>query len=165
MTSTASSCVSISRAQLAREAAYQLLARPLSNAEVDIQSTEHAIHKDHLADDKDSYPSRKETSLGVPKHDTMAYLLVAMLGSLWLATTNYSTVSRNEACVAAGVDLFRVAAVTVIIYALDWYSTSLIGCNMEASEHQRPSLARTFALSLLFVMAADCMRVDTRSVW
>lgn len=155
-----------SREQLAREAAYQLLTQSSSN--VGSQTTSIGNENNTVKQDSSEVAgrigSRNDTSFQAQRHDTVSYLLAASSVIIWLILSNFSNGSTREAYAAAIVDLLRVTAVTVIICILDWCSRSLLAED-QRSESRSSSLARTFALSLIFVMVADGMRVDERLWW
>lgn len=152
-----------SRAQLAREAAYQLLAKPPPPPPPpNVGSQTKSTGSDTtFKRDTTEYANGPRAQ----KHDTISYLLVAISVILWMVQFKSSQISKDEAYAAAAVDLLRVTAVTAIIYVLDWSSKSLLICEDECSESRRSSLARTFALCLVFVMVADGMRLDVGSLW
>lgn len=164
MSTTTTISESTTRAQLAKEAAYRLLAKGASNTGAEERAREIADITKYTPEDDNQLCSSKDTFLKSDSHDTKAYLLVATLSTFWLALITFSDTSKNEACVAATIGFLRVAAIAAIIYVLDWYSTSLLGREPHDSRSRCPRLARIFALSLLFVMFADGMRVDSRAL-
>lgn len=154
-----------SRDQLAREAAYQLLAESHPNRSDQASFTNNPPSKWSKQEDTTQRLPKYDSLFSIQEHDTKAYLLVIILAAFWLGSIDFSHISRNEAFIAALVDFVRVAAVTIIIFVLDWYNHSLLTCDTDLFESHRTSIARTFALSLFFVMIADGMRLDTRSLW